>query len=72
MSKKAYLVTFEVTARVSVETDGKTTEQIREDAVEAAAKKVEAAVYEEGIGENFSTIEEDTVEPHGTLPYEEG
>ena len=72
MSKKAYLVTFEVTARVSVETDGKTTEQIREDAVEAAAKKVEAAVYEEGIGENFSTIEEDTVEPHGTLPYDEG
>lgn len=71
MSKKAYLVTFEVTARVSVETDGKTTEQIREDAVEAAAKKVEAAVYEEGIGENFSTIEEDTVEPHGTLPYDE-
>ena len=72
MSKKAYLVTFEVTARVSVETNGKTTEQIREDAVEAAAKKVEAAVYEEGIGENFSTIEEDTVEPHGTLPYDEG
>ena len=65
MAKKAFLVTFEVTCRVCVETDGKTEEQIRQEAEELAAEIVEPDWLE-----NVSGFEPDTSEPYGCWPGE--